>query len=494
MLAQQFISEDQPRTLFPNRATQLLISAGEDLIKQHIEKCFDKKDGAYSFLPQQRVHATKQGGNLRRTFKLDPVAEYYIYSTVHSNRARFRKPHQESRSHFGYRFECGAYLNPSLAYQGFRTAISKYMNQYKYFISFDVASYFNSVYHHDLAGWFLNLGVSTAEYERFGQYFREINAGRSVDILPQGIYPTKVIGNDFLRFVDNHHALKCKQLLRFMDDFYLFSDNAADIRSDFLLVQRLLGEKSLNLNTGKTSRVTASHTQIAADIDKVKKDLLDRRRIEVTVGGYDGEPDETVNITLRTPLSEKEMNYILKLLAQETLEEEDAELILTVMKDHAIKAERKLEYIIKEFPNLMKSVFNFCGRIDDREFVADLLLKLLGSNELQEYQLFWFGHILESYLLKTGKASALIDGIYNHPMATTISKAKILEIADQRFGLSELRDPILKSGQSDWLSWSAAVGERCQPSPIRNHRLAYFAKGSPMNHLVSTIVTRIKDT
>jgi len=65
-----------------------------------------------------------------------------------------------------------------------------------------------------------------------------------------------------------------------MDDFYLFSDSEADIRSDFLLIQQLLGEKSLNLNPSKTNRVVASHTQIAAGIDSVKKKLLDRRRQE----------------------------------------------------------------------------------------------------------------------------------------------------------------------------------------------------------------------
>lgn len=488
-----FILEDQAKTLFPNKTTQLLIRSGESLIQNYISKCFDKNEPAFSFLPQQRVYAAKHGLNLRRTVKLDPVAEYYIYDVVNSHRARFRKPHDENRSHFGYRYTNAAYLNPSTSYKAFRTAISMYTKKYKYFISFDVAAYFNGVYHHDLAGWFLKLGASESDYEHFGQYLREINAGRSVDVLPQGIYPAKMIGNDFLRFVDNHHALKSQQLLRFMDDFYLFSDNASDIRSDFLLMQKLLGEKSLSLNPNKTSRVTATHTQIASDIDTVKKKLLDRRRLEISVAGYDEDDEpETVHVMIRKPLSKEELDYILNLLAQETLEEEDAELILAVMRDHVIKAERKLDYIIQTFPNLMKSVFNFCGRVQDKEFVADLLLKALRSHELQEYQLFWFGHILESYLMSTTKASQLINAIYNHPMSTVISKAKVLEISDRRFGLPELREPLLTSGQSDWLSWSAAVGERNQRPATRNHRLGYFAKGSSMNWLVSSIVSEMK--
>jgi hypothetical protein len=74
----QFIIDDQPKTLFPNKANRLLIEHGEKLIQEHIAKCFLPSESSYSFIPQQRVHAAKYGLNLRRTVKLDPVAEYYI--------------------------------------------------------------------------------------------------------------------------------------------------------------------------------------------------------------------------------------------------------------------------------------------------------------------------------------------------------------------------------------------------------------------------------
>jgi hypothetical protein len=62
-----FILEDQAKTLFPNKTTQLLIRYGEPVIKAYIEKCFDQNQTAFSFLPQQRVYAAKHGLNLRRT-------------------------------------------------------------------------------------------------------------------------------------------------------------------------------------------------------------------------------------------------------------------------------------------------------------------------------------------------------------------------------------------------------------------------------------------
>jgi hypothetical protein len=59
------------------------------------------------------------------------------------------------------------------------------------------------------------------------------------------------------------------------------------------------------------------------------------------------------------------------------------------------------------------------------------------------------------------------------------------------FGLKEIRDDFLKTGQSDWISWSSAVGSRSLPKSERNHALNYFSKGSPMNFLVSSCVKKI---
>jgi hypothetical protein len=164
MPTKAFILDDQNKTLFPNGVNHLIIQHGEKLVREHIAKCFSKTEPPFSFVPQQRVYATKNNQNLRRTVKLDPVAEYYIYDIAYQNRLRFRKPHNERRVHFGYRFAKGHPLSPSQSYRGFKTAIAKFTRQYRYFITFDIASYFNCIYHHDLAAWFLELGVEQKAY------------------------------------------------------------------------------------------------------------------------------------------------------------------------------------------------------------------------------------------------------------------------------------------------------------------------------------------
>ncbi|WP_370040882.1 hypothetical protein [Sinorhizobium fredii] len=205
--------------------------------------------------------------------------------------------------------------------------------------------------------------------------------------------------------------------------------------------------------------------------------LLKRRRI-IIARGYDDEAEKKA-VMLKFPLTDAELGYLNSVLAQPDIEEEDAELILTIMRDHAKKVEKRLPDIIRSFPNLTKSVHGFCSGVEDKEFLAKAIETILETSpRLLEFQLFWFAAILEDHLMDTSRASALIDLLYNHNSATPISRAKILEIQDSRYGLTEIRASILSTGQSDWLGWSAAVGSRALKAGSRNHAIKYFGNCS----------------
>lgn len=481
----EFFLDDYPRTLFPLRTNRVLVEHGYKQIEDYIAACLDKKDKAHSFLPQQRVYAAKPNWHLRRTVKLDPVAEYYVYDVVFRNRSLFSPAVASTRTHFGYRFESDRPLPASDSYRAFRTAITTHSKKYKSHISLDIASYFNSLYHHDIVAWLDELGASSSDVEGFGQFLREINSGRSVDCLPQGLYPTKMIGNDILKFVDESHKLKCGQLIRFMDDIYLFGNDETSLNSDFISIQKSLGEYGLSVNPKKTNRDSSPHTEISTKISDAKKSLLSRRRY-IIKAVYDDEED--AELTLKTPLTDDELKYVGEILSQDEMEEEDAELVLTVMRDNTSGVLGRLPYIIANFPNLAKSIYAFAASVKDPDKLAHIVETSLEKDALHEYQLFWFGMMLEDYLMDTRKASKLIDTIFSHPAASIMVKAKILEIPDNRYGLPELRLGYLRSGQSDWLSWAAAVGTRNSKKAARNYRLAYFSKSSAMNHLVSEIL------
>ena len=137
----QFYMDDYPRTLFPLNTNRIIIQHGEQRLKSYLEQCLT---GTRSFSPQFRVYAAKDPIHLRRTVKLDPVAEYFIYDLVYRNRQRFRKPHNTKRVHYGYRFENGLPLSASSDYKSFKAAVFV-DGILTPFIGFDVSNYFNSL-------------------------------------------------------------------------------------------------------------------------------------------------------------------------------------------------------------------------------------------------------------------------------------------------------------------------------------------------------------
>ncbi len=479
-----FFMADQARSLFPLNTNQILVARWRKAIDEFVYQHVLKGDEEVGFLPQQHVYAAKPRHHLRRTVKLDPVAEYYVYDLVFRNRHAFRKPFTRTRRFYGYRFEGGLPVPGSVAYKSYSDDLRKARKKWKYALSFDVAAYFNTIYHHDLVKWFSDIGASPEDEAGFGQFLREINVGRSSDCLPQGIFPCKMIGSGFLVPIETSNRLQCASMLRFMDDFSLFDDSETTLTSDFVTLQKLLGDKGLSVNPSKTRLPGEKRGEPKRQIDKIRSDLLVRRGETLEASGMELSEDEE-----EPRLETSELEFLLHLLRTEDLEEDDADLILVLMRDHSDEVTERFPDIVQRFPNLAKALHRFCAYFEDREWLAEVFATFLKSTQSPtEFQLFWFGKIAEDYLLQTSRASEVLIGLYGADGATPISRAKILEIPERRFGMADLREEFLKTGQSDWLSWASAVGSRTAKSSQRNHLLGYFAKASDMNRLVSDCV------
>lgn len=483
-----FYDSDFERTIFPLRTNQWLISVGEQAIREYLDGVFDPQGGEKTFLPQQRCYGIKHAFHLRRTVKLDFLSEFYFYDVIFRNRERFRPSMISNRLSFGYRFSQGQAESPSLSYAAFKAEIAKAAKRYKRMVSFDVASYFNSVYHHDLVSWAARLGFDTEDTQRFGRFLRETSAGRSVDCLPQGIYPAKMVGASFLNFVDTS-ALSCDVALRFMDDFYLFSDSEEVLQKDFIYVQALLGERGLSVNPKKTRFSAAPSAVLDGKIDDMKKQLLEKRRRIIAL--YDDAESPTTEISVVQPLSPVELAYVRAMLNNDSIEEEDAELILTVLSEHTDLVEARLPSFFHSFPNLAKTIARFCRNISPGSSVEVIINSILKSGQVYtEYQLFWIVSLIQERISTETKLGNFLQTIFEST-DSPIVKAKILETRTQGFGLAELREAFVRSGQSDWLSWSSAVAMRELPAISRNHVLNYFANSSQINRLVAKIVKSV---
>lgn len=130
----------------------------------------------------------------------------FIYDIIYRNRNLFKKPFGDNKKHYGYRFKDGIPSIPSEEFSTFKADVWLASITMNFFIGFDISNYFNCLYHHDLEAWLAALGATNEDVQMFSKFLRETNSGRSVDCLPHGLYPTKMIGNDFLRFIENQNC------------------------------------------------------------------------------------------------------------------------------------------------------------------------------------------------------------------------------------------------------------------------------------------------
>jgi len=503
-----FFLRDYGNTLFPLRTNRLLVEKYSKELSNFIQEKVLTPDGA--FQNQHRVFASKRAWFLRRTVKLDPVAEFFLYDIIYRNRACFRPfPHHKREAH-GFRIEGGEPLSTLASYGQFKKSVARHRRKHRFSIYFDIASYFNHIYHHDLVRWFEDAGAGTDDVQAFGKFLREIVGGRSVDCLPQGLYPAKMVGAAFLSFLEESNRIRANQSVRLMDDVWLFDDDPNTLTSDFLLIQALLSDRGLSINDKKSTILEGPEDEFPTDLDQMKIDLLQKRRAELQANSLYGEgdddneedddegedKDEDEDRHEDAPedldeLREDEQEYLISLLKRDTIPEEDAELVLTLMGEHSSDVMEFLPTLMREFPALTKRIYQFCSEVEDKAEVAVALLEYLNTDpQVTEDQLFWFGMMAEDHLLGTPKAGEVLRALYESERATVITKAKILEIPEKRFGLPDLREEQLRTGHSDWLAWAAAIGARVHPKGQRNQMLKYFRRSSPMNQLIGEFVEK----
>jgi hypothetical protein len=501
MDARSFFEYDFGACLFPLTTNLLLVKHHHPALQAYVAKVLSDSPAhiADNFLPQTRVHAAKPRNHLRRTVVLDPVATYFIYDLISRNRTAFGNGTKLNRTSFGYTFGKKKPVAVSKAYRDFLKQMDISRAQYDHRISFDIASYFNSIYHHDATNWFAALsGVSGPDANAFGRFFREINAGRSVDFLPQGIYPTKMIGNEFLRFVDLSGEVKSAQLLRFMDDFHLFDDDLQTVVQDFLRIQELLGLKGLNVNPAKTAldawtpSIHAQASAIQEELASIVEGDFPQSKYLGFGSGTDMSDFYSEDEEEKESLDDAHVARLHELLMDPRADESDVELILGILHKNTEDVTAHLSSLLARFPNIVKQLHKLAGSVDEKEQLADEILELLKSGApLIEYQHFWIAVIAEDHLSGTKSFGDLVLKLYERTAEHKIARAKVLEIPDHSFGLKEIRDGHLKTGASDWLAWAAAVGTRSLKRAERNYALKYFSKGSPLNYLVAECVENL---
>lgn len=97
--AEQYFLEDYRHTLFPLSTTRLLVARFAPELREYSLR--------NPFRSQTRCSAAKRGFHLRRTVKLDPPSELFVYDLVFRNRRHFRQDHISHHASFGFLFKGG---------------------------------------------------------------------------------------------------------------------------------------------------------------------------------------------------------------------------------------------------------------------------------------------------------------------------------------------------------------------------------------------------
>lgn len=479
----EFVLADNARGLFPLASTLSFIRHGGRAIGKYLAarlQSADKSVVAFRTCPIE--YALKDECHVRRTLVLDPVASYFLYDFVLSNRRQFAACEPGLRQSYGYAFAGASLVDSFLDYHAFRRRKYELRTQYKCFAQIDIANCFNSFYHHDVvAAIQAHIGEDAAH--SFGRFLREINAGDSVSCFPQGVYPAKTIGNWFLRFIEQSGRLKSKAIIRFLDDIVFFDNSRDKVRRDLLVLQQILGTHALALNAEKTRAGSSAHDFEERDVDDIKRQLL-RKREELSTYDEGNESDSDED-----DLSEEERDYLRSLINDRTVGEEDVELALSLVRDEPVTQRKLMTIVIAQHPHLLKSVYSKLSDVDDPDGeIWTAVAARLKETTLSAYELFWLVRLMQDRYEWGATTADRLSAALEHPSATPVVRAAVLEHEQLTHGFEDLKIQTLRDEAGSFVSTAAAAGLRLMAKGKRNQVYKYAGKTGEQMGLLCTIL------
>ena len=195
----------------------------------------------------------------------------------------------------------------------------------------------------------------------------------------------------------------------------------------------------------------------------------------------------TVETTEKKPLTPAEIEYIKHIASRPDLDDEDADLVLAFIGEaNPELLDDVLPKIIVDHPHLSRHVAHFVRRANSpsSRVLGWLSTALSDPRRQTEFMLFWLAAIADDAHEDTAAWTKVFEQLWTHPDSTATTRSKILETQTPHHGLPEKRDAQLRSGESSWLSCSAAVGCLHLKKDARNHRLSHAATSSEVSKLV----------
>ena len=472
----KLLESDHSKWIFPLRTPLVFAAADPNMLRAHIRKILDAGQPE-AFVPGHIAYSRKDPHHLRRVQVLDPIATFFLYDFVQTHRDAFPRPTLDGRDVFGHFFESKKFVSGFSEYHRFRRRKYELIANYGHFAQVDVFNCFNSFYHHDVTS-FVAERVSLPAGEEIGQFLRELNLGVSIACFPQGLYPAKVLGSAYLSLVETSRKLKAPGLARFLDDIVLAAKTSREVDDCILELQYLLDKHHLSLNDSKTTVGEEGQRFQERKLDRIKRQLLEKR--EAVKPGYDSDADED-DENDDEGLTDSERSYLVDLISEHNVAQEDIELALGLMGDDEEGFNLLTHLVLDSAPHLLRDFHRFVSDYTGSEDVLwnSINDTLSAERILPEHDLFWIARILISqFQFDQSVADALLE-IYQRANGSAVVRAAILETEYLDHGFADLKIEAIRSEGTLLLAAAGMVGLASFNKAKRNQIFKYVARNSP---------------
>ncbi len=168
------------------------------------------------------------------------------------------------------------------SYQEFKTAITSNAEcgQFTHAATIDITSYFVHLNHHVLENLLTESQVPQPLITVLVKHLLENWSGRFSYGIPQGLYPSDLLGNFYLSTLDTYLASRGIQSLRYVDDLVLFYRAERDARVSLAPICQFLRTIGLDLNESKSKIVTVQeliheHTELDTLFENARQEVIE---------------------------------------------------------------------------------------------------------------------------------------------------------------------------------------------------------------------------
>jgi len=138
----------------------------------------------------------------------------------------------------------------------------------------------------------------------------------------------------------------------------------------------------------------------------------------------------------------------------------------------------------------MKHVYRLVPAAGWRHIV-DLIKQKLDQHFLAEFELFWCVRMLTDKIKLNASVAKLLMAAYQHPSATLLVQAAVMENPSNEYGFLDLKSTQLKHGALTLGGMCALAGIHDLEKSKRNHLCKYVANQSMSMQVLADIIKSI---